>query len=72
MPATLALAIVGFVEVYRRRRTMFYFLVVVMAADIAYCAVYNISEDKDAYYLPTFISVTIAAAFGARWLRAVT
>src|SRR5205823_672686 len=26
------------------------------------------SEDKDAYYLPTFISIAIAAGFGIRWL----
>jgi tetratricopeptide (TPR) repeat protein len=35
---------------------------------LAYALSYEIAEDKDAYYLPTFISIAIAAGFGIRWL----
>src|SRR5262249_37800268 len=31
---------------------------------------YEIDEDKDAYYLPAFLAIMIAAAFGVRWLIA--
>ena len=41
-------------------------------ADLAYALSYEIAEDKDAYYLPTFISVAIAAGFGIRWLIQLT
>jgi tetratricopeptide (TPR) repeat protein len=33
---------------------------------------YEIAEDKDAYYLPVFISIAIAAGFGVRWLIQLT
>ena len=49
-------------------RTSFWFLLFIVMADLAYALSYEIAEDKDAYYLPTFISVAIAAGFGIRWL----
>jgi tetratricopeptide (TPR) repeat protein len=36
-------------------------------ANLAYSLAYDIAEDKDAYYLPTFIAIAIAAGFGLRW-----
>jgi len=39
---------------------------------LAYALSYEIAEDKDAYYLPTFISVAISAGFGIRWLIQLT
>ena len=42
------------------------FLLVILA-DTAYCLSYYIADDKDAYYLPTFLSLALAAAFGIRW-----
>ncbi len=68
LPATPALTIAGLVAVFRRDRATFWFLVLVIAADLAYSLGYEIAEDKDAYYLPTFIAMTIAAGFGAEWL----
>src|SRR5213078_2196128 len=37
-----------------------------------YALTYEIAEDKDAYYLPTFIAIAIAAGFGIRWLIQLT
>lgn len=67
MPAGPLLAIAGLVSLFRRDKAMFWFLSLVIAADLVYCLGYEIAEDKDAYYLPAFIAMTIAAGFGAQW-----
>lgn len=68
MPLALVLAIAGFGSVFKRDRTTFWFLSLLVSADLAYALSYSIAEDKDAYYLPAFISIAIAAGFGLRWL----
>jgi tetratricopeptide (TPR) repeat protein len=68
LPLSLVLAVAGFRSAFRQDRTSFWFLLFIIIADVAYGISYEIAEDKDAYYLPTFISVAIAAAFGVRWL----
>ena len=62
------LALAGFVYAFKRDRTTFWFLTTIVIADLAYALSYEIAEDKDAYYLPTFISIAIAAGVGIRWL----
>jgi tetratricopeptide (TPR) repeat protein len=68
LPAAPALAIAGLVSIFRHDRPMFWFLALAISADLAYSLGYEIAEDKDAYYLPTFIAMTIAAGFGSEWL----
>jgi hypothetical protein len=68
LPLTLFLSVAGFVSAYKRDRTAFWFLLLVVLADLAYALSYEIAEDKDAYYLPAFISIAIAAGLGIRWL----
>src|SRR5215467_5105750 len=68
LPLTLLLAFAGFASAYKRDRTSFWFLLLIVIADLAYCLSYEIAEDKDAYYLPAFIAIAIAAALGIRWL----
>ena len=68
LPLTLLLAFAGLAGAYKRDRTTFWFLVLIVIADLAYCLSYEIAEDKDAYYLPAFIAIAIAAGFGIRWL----
>src|SRR5205814_3026996 len=68
-PLPLALAFAGFGSAFKRDRTTFWFLLFIVTADLAYALSYYIAEDKDAYYLPTFISIAIAAGFGIRWLN---
>jgi tetratricopeptide (TPR) repeat protein len=68
LPVAPALALVGLSAVFRRDRATFWFLILVVAADLAYALGYEIAEDKDAYYLPAFLAMVIASGFGARWL----
>jgi tetratricopeptide (TPR) repeat protein len=74
LPLSLTLAFAGFVDAFKRDRTTFWLLVTIVIADLAYALSYEIAEDKDAYYLPTFISIAIAAGLGIRWMiqRAVS
>lgn len=67
LPAGPALAIAGLVTVFRRDKAIFWFLALAIAADLAYSLWYEIAEDKDAYYLPAFIAIAIAAGFGTEW-----
>jgi len=68
LPLTLFLGAAGFASAYKRDRTAFWFLLLIVLADLAYSLSYEIAEDKDAYYLPAFISIAIAAGLGVRWL----
>jgi hypothetical protein len=67
LPLPLVLAFAGFASAFRQDRTTFWFLSFIVIADLAYALSYKIAEDKDAYYLPAFISIAIAAGFGIRW-----
>ncbi len=68
LPVGLALALAGLVALFKRDRAAFLFLALVIIGDMAYALNYEIAEDKDAYYLPTFTTMAIAAGFGAAWL----
>lgn len=68
LPLSLILAFAGLRSLFSQDRTSFWFLFFIIMADLAYALSYEIAEDKDAYYLPTFISVAIAAGFGIHWL----
>src|SRR5436309_2235474 len=68
LPLSLVLAFAGFVDAFKRDRTTFWFLLMVIIADLAYALSYEIAEDKDAYYLPAFISIAVAAGLGIRWM----
>jgi hypothetical protein len=72
LPLPLVLAVVGFVHAFKRDRTTFWFLLFIVISDLAYALSYEIAEDKDAYYLPTFIAIAIASGFGIRWLIQLT
>jgi len=72
LPLTLFLAVAGLTTAYKRDRTAFWFLLLIVLADLAYALSYEIAEDKDAYYLPAFISIAIAAGLGIRWLIQLT
>jgi len=68
LPLTVFLAVAGLASAYKRDRTAFWFLLLIVLADLAYSLSYEIAEDKDAYYLPAFISIAISAGLGVRWL----
>ena len=68
LPFVLVLAVVGLWQSFREVRSLFWFLLLLILANVAYCLSYNIAEDKDAYYLVTFVALTIAAGVGLQWL----
>jgi tetratricopeptide (TPR) repeat protein len=68
LPLALFLAVAGLASAYKRDRTAFWFLLLIVLVDLAYSLSYEIAEDKDAYYLPAFISIAISAGLGVRWL----
>src|SRR5262249_36556647 len=68
LPLTLFLAFAGLASAFKRDRTTFWFLLVIVIANLSYDLNYEIAEDKDRYYLPVFISIAIAAGLGIRWL----
>jgi len=68
LPLPLVFAFAGFASAFKWDRTTFWFLLFVVIADLAYGFSYEIGEDKDAYYLPTFFSIATAAGLGIRWL----
>ena len=72
LPLPLVFAFAGFATAYRQARTTFWFLLFIVIANLAYDLSYEIAEDKDAYYLPVFISIALAAGFGIRWLIQLT
>src|SRR6266480_2143386 len=72
LPLPLVLAFIGFVHAFKRDRATFWFLLFIVISDLAYALSYEIAEDKDAYYLPTFIAVAIASGFGLRSLIQLT
>ncbi|HWM26613.1 MAG TPA: DUF2723 domain-containing protein [Chthoniobacterales bacterium] len=68
LPLGLVLAAAGFSSAFKRDRTSFWFLFFVVGANLAYGLGYSIAEDKDAYCLPAFAALAIAAGLGVRWL----
>ena len=68
LPFPLIVAAIGFVSAFKRDRTIFWFLALIVLCNLAYALSYDIAEDKDAYYLATFISVAIAFGLGLREL----
>jgi hypothetical protein len=71
-PAALVLAGIGFYSLYRRDRTLLIFLALVMGFNFLFAMSYEIAEDKDAYSLPVFLVIAIAAGIGAHAVLAGT
>jgi tetratricopeptide (TPR) repeat protein len=68
LPVWLVGAMAGFTFFFRNDRTLFWFLQLVLGFNLTFGLIYDIAEDKDAYYLPTFACLVIASAAGLRWL----
>lgn len=71
-PPWLALApvlsVAGIIALARRCRPVFWMTVLVIGVDALFVASYEIAEDKDAYYLPAFVGLTVAMGAGGAWL----
>ncbi len=64
LPIVPALAVAGFVSLFKRDRPLFWFLSLAIIFDLVYALNYDIAEDKDAYYLPVFAAIIISAGYG--------
>ena len=65
LPVVPLIAIAGIVLLYFRQRTIFWYVVLSLAGNAAWFAVYPITTDGPAYAIPTFIALLFAFAYGA-------
>ncbi|HXH37541.1 MAG TPA: DUF2723 domain-containing protein, partial [Thermoanaerobaculia bacterium] len=65
LPLVLLIAAAGIVLLFIRLRTIFWYVVLFMIGNAAWFAIYPITNDTEAYAIPTFIAVLFAFAFGA-------
>ena len=65
MPFALALIPFGAVVAFKRDRAAFWLIALIALINVPYALNYDIAEDKDAYYLPTFLAMSVAAGLGA-------
>ena len=70
LPLAVGLAAVGWAWIWKRDRTLAVSFALVVVADLAYALNYDIPEDKDAYYLPMFLTLAVSAGVGAAALFA--
>jgi hypothetical protein len=65
-PAALMLSGIGFYSLFRKDRILLLFLVLIIAFNLLFSLGYEIAEDKDAYSLPIFLALMMAAGAGAQ------
>jgi tetratricopeptide (TPR) repeat protein len=68
LPVGILIGVPGFVAIFKRDRATFWAFMLVVICDLAWALNYEIAEDKDAYYLPTFLTLALATGCGALWL----
>ena len=66
MPLALVIALLGIAMLWRRQRTLFWYVTLLIAADALWILFYPVKADQDAYAIPTFLALVLAFAFGAR------
>jgi len=66
LPVSLIIAAIGLIALWRRQRTLFWYLALTIAADVAWVLFYPVKHDQDAYAIPSFFALILAFAFGAR------
>jgi hypothetical protein len=71
LPLVLLLAASGVVLLFSRLRTIFWYVVLVIAGNAFWFAIYPITNDAPAYAIPTFIALLFAFAYAASVLVAL-
>jgi hypothetical protein len=66
LPVALLIAVIGLFALWRRQRTLFWYLALLIAGDVAWFLFYPVKHDQDAYEIPSFLALVLAFAFGAR------
>ena len=73
LPVILVLALLGVARLWTRDRALAVALALLLGANLAFGVAYVIGEDKDAYYIPSFLALCLLTAFGAQavlaWAR---
>ncbi|MBV9493935.1 MAG: DUF2723 domain-containing protein [Acidobacteria bacterium] len=64
-PLALILAAWGLIALWRAEKPLFFFVVLIAAANFAWSSFYPIVNDRDAYLLPAILVLILAAAHGA-------
>jgi hypothetical protein len=64
LPAALTLGGIGVYSLYRRDRALLAFLILIGVCNMLFTMGYDIAEDKDAYAIPIFLAVVLAAGIG--------
>ncbi len=64
----LALVFLGLYLLWSRSRRLFVFIVLTVGCNLVYALIYQISEDNEAYVLPTFLLSAIGLAWGLRYV----
>jgi hypothetical protein len=67
-PVTLLIGGMGIFTTFKSDKTIFWFLGLIVITNVPYALNYDIAEDKDAYYLPTFVVLSIAFGLGFHFL----
>lgn len=65
LPLAILVAAGGIVALFFRQRTIFWYVVVMIAADAAWFAVYPVVNDAPAYAIPAFLGLLFGFAFAA-------
>jgi len=64
MPLALAIAAIGIVALWKNQRTLFWYIALLIAADVAWVLFYPVKADQDAYVIPSFLALILAFAYG--------
>jgi hypothetical protein len=65
LPFVLLITGAGIVLLFFRQRTIFWYVVLFIAANAAWFTIYPVANDTSAYAIPTFIALLLAFAVGA-------
>ena len=69
LPVALLAAIFGLWAALRHDRTLFWLLLLVMLGGFGWMLIYPIVNDEDAYLLPAFVALVLAASYGVSRAR---
>jgi hypothetical protein len=71
LPLVLLVAAAGIASLYFRLRTIFWYVILFIIGDATWFAIYPITNDTEAYAIPTFMALLFAFAFGASSIAAL-
>ena len=63
VPLGILMILAGIIFLYNRDRILFWFLLTIIIVDVLFKSIFQNAEDKDAYYLPSFMAMAIAFAY---------